>query len=35
MAHNLIRMAPGKQSIRLRRMAAAWDDDYLASLVVA
>jgi predicted transposase YbfD/YdcC len=35
MAHNLIRLAPGKESIRLRRKAAAWDDDYLASLVVA
>jgi predicted transposase YbfD/YdcC len=35
MALNLIRMAPGKQSIRLRRMAAAWDDDYLASFIVA
>ena len=35
MAQNLIRRAPGKESIRLRRKAAAWDDDYLASLVVA
>ena len=25
--------APGKQSIRLRRKCAAWDDDFLASLV--
>jgi len=29
MAQNLIRQAPGKQSIRLRRKTAAWDDDYL------
>ena len=35
MAHNLIRKAPGKDSIRLRRKTAAWDDDYLASLVAA
>jgi predicted transposase YbfD/YdcC len=35
LAHNLIRMAPGKESIRMRRMAAAWDDDYLAGFIVA
>jgi predicted transposase YbfD/YdcC len=35
MAQNLIRRAPGKESIRLRRKAAGWDDDYLASLIVA
>jgi predicted transposase YbfD/YdcC len=34
MAQNLIRQAPGQQSIRLRRKLAAWDDDYLASLIV-
>lgn len=34
MAQNLIRQAPGKESIRLRRKAAGWDDDYLASLIV-
>jgi predicted transposase YbfD/YdcC len=34
-ALNLIRRAPGKHSIRLRRKAAAWDDDYLASLIAA
>jgi predicted transposase YbfD/YdcC len=34
-AHNLTRMAPGKDSLRLRRKTAAWDDDYLASLVKA
>ena len=33
MAHNLIRRAPGKDSIRLRRKVAAWDDDFLASLI--
>jgi predicted transposase YbfD/YdcC len=35
MALNLIRRAPGKDSIRLRRKVAAWDDDYLASLIAA
>lgn len=35
MAHNLIRKAPGKHSLRLRRKAAAWDDDFLASLIAA
>ncbi|MGB6175538.1 MAG: ISAs1 family transposase [Methylocella sp.] len=34
-AHNLIRKAPGKDSLRLRRKTAAWDDDFLASLVAA
>jgi predicted transposase YbfD/YdcC len=34
MAQNVIRQATGKQSIRLRRKAATWDDDYLASLIV-
>ena len=34
MAQNLIRQASGKESVRLRRKAAAWDDDYLASPVV-
>jgi predicted transposase YbfD/YdcC len=33
MAHNLIRKAPGKDSLRLRRKTAAWDDDYLLSLI--
>jgi predicted transposase YbfD/YdcC len=33
MANNLIRRAPGKDSLRLKRMTAAWDDDFLASLV--
>jgi hypothetical protein len=35
MAYNLARKAPGKDSIRLRRKTAAWDDEYLASLVAA
>jgi predicted transposase YbfD/YdcC len=35
MAHNLIRKAPGKDSLRLRRKVAAWDDDFLASLITA
>jgi predicted transposase YbfD/YdcC len=34
-AHNLIRKAPGKDSIRLKRKVAAWDDDFLASLIAA
>jgi predicted transposase YbfD/YdcC len=34
-AYNLTRKAPGKDSIRLRRKTAAWDDEYLASLVAA
>jgi predicted transposase YbfD/YdcC len=35
MAHNLLRKAPGKNSLRSRRKAATWDDDFLASLVTA
>ncbi len=35
MAHNLARRAPGKMSIRARRKAAAWDDEYLVSLAAA
>ena len=35
MAHNLIRKAPGKDSLRVRRKVAAWDDEFLASLVNA
>jgi len=35
MAHNLVRKAPGKDSLRLRRKTAAWDDDFLASLLAA
>lgn len=33
MAQNLIRMAPGKTSLRLKRKTAGWDDDFLASLL--
>jgi predicted transposase YbfD/YdcC len=33
MAHNLIRNAPGKTSLRLKRKSAGWDDDFLASLL--
>ena len=35
MAHNLVRKAGGKDSLRLRRKTAAWDDEFLASLVAA
>jgi predicted transposase YbfD/YdcC len=35
MAHTLIRKAPGKDSLRLRRKVAAWDDAFLASLIAA
>jgi predicted transposase YbfD/YdcC len=34
-AYNLIRRAPGKDSLRLKRKVAAWDDEFLASLLVA
>src|SRR5215208_386662 len=33
MAQNLLRNASGKSSLRSRRKAAGWDDDFLASLV--
>jgi hypothetical protein len=32
---NLIRKAPGNDSLRLKRKVAAWDDEFLASLVAA
>jgi len=35
MAHNLIRKAPGKDSLRLKRKVAAWDDDFLVGLLAA
>jgi len=35
MAHNRFRKASGKDSLRLRRKTAAWDDGYLASLIAA
>ena len=34
-ALNLTRRAPGKDSLRLRRKVAAWDDDFLVSLIAA
>jgi predicted transposase YbfD/YdcC len=33
MAQNLIRRAPGKNSLRLKRKTAGWDDEFLAALV--
>jgi predicted transposase YbfD/YdcC len=33
MAHNLLRTATSKDSLRLRRKVAAWDDDFLAGLI--
>jgi predicted transposase YbfD/YdcC len=33
MAGNLLRRGAGKQSLRVKRRLAAWDDDYLASLI--
>jgi predicted transposase YbfD/YdcC len=33
MAHNILRTATGKDSMRLRRKVAAWDDDFLAGLI--
>jgi len=35
MAQNLFKKAPGKDSQRLKRKTAGWDDDFLASLVAA
>ena len=35
MAHNLIRRAKGRESFRLKRKIAAWDDDFLATLIAA
>jgi predicted transposase YbfD/YdcC len=35
MSHNLLRKARTKDSLRLRRKVAAWDDDFLASLIAA
>ena len=34
MASNLLRRAPGKDSLRVKRKLAAWDDNYLAALVI-
>ena len=33
MAANILRQASGKHSLRVKRRLAAWDDDYLASLI--
>jgi predicted transposase YbfD/YdcC len=33
MAYNLLRTATSKDSLRLRRKVAAWDDDFLAALI--
>jgi len=33
MASNLLRRAPRKDSLRVKRRLAAWDDDFLASLL--
>jgi len=35
MAHNLLRRPFGKDSFRLRRKVAGWDDEFLASLITA
>ena len=35
MALNVLRNAKSKDSLRLRRKVAAWDDDFLASLIPA
>ncbi|MGZ9020857.1 MAG: ISAs1 family transposase [Rhodoplanes sp.] len=35
MAHNLIRKGPGKDSLRLKRKTAGWDDDFPASFLAA
>lgn len=33
MAQNLLRQAPGKDSLRLKRKVAAWDDDFLVEII--
>jgi predicted transposase YbfD/YdcC len=33
MAQNLLRKAPGKDSLRLRRKVAAWDDEFLVRVI--
>jgi len=35
MAHNLLRQTDSKDSFRMKRKAAAWNDDFLASLITA
>ena len=34
-AYNLTRNLPGKDSIRLRRKSAGWDDEYLVKVIAA
>src|SRR5450755_2727663 len=34
-AYNLTRNMPGKDSIRLRRKTAGWDDEYLVKIIAA
>ena len=34
-AYNLTRNLPGKDSIRLRRKTAGWDDEYLVKIIAA
>ena len=33
MASNLLRLTPGRDSLRVKRKLAAWDDDYLAAII--
>ena len=35
MANNLYRRSSAKDSMRLKRKTAGWDDEYLASLIAA
>ena len=35
MAANILRNAPGKESLRSKRHMAAWDDDFLQAIIVA
>jgi hypothetical protein len=35
MATNLFRKVPGKDSLRMKRHSAAWDDEYLVNLIAA
>jgi hypothetical protein len=35
MAQNLFKKTPRKDSLRLKRKTASWDDNFLASLVAA
>lgn len=33
MAQNLVRRAPGKNSLRLQQKTTTWDDEFLAALI--